>query len=352
MESYIIGETAYNHEGDFEYLKRMIVDIGEIPLNAIKFHLLLESSSCFQKKHPLAEGIKKWMFSREQWDDLIQFSHEKKLGVIALCDDIESIQFINESHRDIKAIELHATSLNEYYMLREAIKFPNQIILGIGGSTLDEIAYAVDFLKENGKKDILLMYGFQAYPTDYKDIHLSKMLKIKDLFNLAIGYADHTAYDDENNVDISALGAAMGFHILEKHYTPEFGVKRVDYHTAVGKEEMIRIKKKMDLYLNVFGGDLLRMSDREIQYGNIGPMKKAVVAKKDIHKGEKIRLEHLCFKRTEEESTIYQRDFTDLIGLEVLVDIHEDEIVDFTKVQYRFNKARYSELTGGLEEKK
>lgn len=38
---YIIGETAYNHEGDLNYLYKMIDDISEIKLNAVKFHLLL-----------------------------------------------------------------------------------------------------------------------------------------------------------------------------------------------------------------------------------------------------------------------------------------------------------------------
>jgi len=352
MEPYIIGETAYNHEGDFEYLKRMITDIAEIGLHAVKFHLLLEPCSCFQKKHPLAEGIKKWLFRKEQWDDLIQFSYENNLDVIALCDDMESIEFINERHKDIKAIELHASSLNEYYMLKEVINFRNQIILGIGGSTLDEIEYAVNFLKKNGKNDILLMYGFQAYPTNYKDINLSKMMKMKDLFNLPIGYADHTAFDDENNIDISVLAAAMGFAILEKHYTPDLGVKRVDYHAAVGKEQMTAIKKKMELYLNVFGDGSTSMSKSETIYGNTGPMKKAVVAKKNIYKGEKLSFDNLCFKRTEEESTISQKDFKSLIGLEVLSDIKEDEIIDFTRVKYHFNKATYLDLTGGLEEKK
>ncbi|MBF8984165.1 N-acetylneuraminate synthase family protein [Lutibacter sp. B2] len=352
MKPYIIGETAYNHEGNFKYLKKMIIDSSEIGLNAIKFHLLLNRYSYFQKKHPLVENEKKWMFSKEQWKNLIEFSLESKLDVIALCDDIESIRFINERYNDIKAIELHATSLNEYYMLKEVINFKNQIILGIGGSTLDEIEYAVDFLKKNGKNDILLMYGFQAYPTKYKDINLSKMIKIKEMFNLPIGYADHTAFDDENNLDISTMVAAMGINILEKHYTPDFGAERIDYHAAVGKAQMVEIKKKMELYLSVFGDYSLGMSKSEIKYGNIGPMKKAIVAKNHISKGEKLSLDNLCFKRTEEESTIKQKELLNLIGLEALIDIEEDEIIDFTKVNYKFNKASYSDLTGGLEAKK
>ena len=77
--------------------------------------------------------------------------------------------------------------------------------LSRGLSTIDEIAYAVDFLRSKGKNEIVLMYGFQTYPTNYADINLSKMLKIRDIFNLPVGYADHTAFDDPNNEIISAF---------------------------------------------------------------------------------------------------------------------------------------------------
>ena len=108
----------------------------------------------------------------------------------------------------------------------------------------------------------------------------------------------------------------------------------------------------MEIYSSVFGDGSLALSKSEIKYGNIGPMKKAIVAKKDILKGEQLSLENLCFKRTEEETTIKQKDIWNLIGLEARIDIKEDEIIDFEKVKYKFNVASYSDLTGGLEEKK
>lgn len=352
MQPYIIGETAYNHEGDFEYLKRMIAEISDIGLQAVKFHLLMEPKDYLQNNHPLLKTIRNWMFSEEQWHELIQLSSKKGLDVIALCDDAASIQFIQKYHHDIKAIELHATSINDLFMLEESYSFANQIILGIGGLTLDEIQYAVDYLKNKGKEDILLMYGFQAYPTNYAHIHLAKMLKLKDLFQLPVGYADHTVFNDENNVDISAMAAAMGINVLEKHYTPDYGKKRIDYHGAVGREQMIVIKNKMALYLQVLGDDSLGMSQSEQKYGNMGPMKKAIVAKSVIRKGEKLSLSNLCFKRTVEETMIKQRDLLGLVGLEAIVDINEDEIIDYTKVKYEFIETSYQALTGGLEEKK
>jgi len=345
LRPYIIGETAYNHEGDIKYLYKMIDDIAELKLNAIKFHMLLNPESYMQKKHPLMEEIKKWSFSKNQWNKIIDYSNKKGLDIIVLCDDVESIEYILENNINITAIELHATGLNDYFLLNAVLGFNKQIILGVGGSTTDEIAYAIDFLKSKEKNDILLMYGFQNYPTQYTDINLSKMLKIRDLFKLPIGYADHTAFDDPNNEVISCMAAVMGINILEKHYSPDYGIERIDYHAAVGKKQMLKIKKLMELTLKVYGNGNLKMSKAELEYGNTGPMKKAIVAKRNIKEGERLSLDNLCFKRTVEESPIKQNQFLQLIGLRALHDIKEGEIVDFSKVEYEFKKIGLKNFT-------
>ena len=74
-------------------------------------------------------------------------------------------------------------------------------------------------------------------------------------------------------------------------------------------------------------------------------MKKAIVAKKFIKKGEKLSFDNLWFKRTEEESPLKQNRFLQLIGLEATKDIKEDEIIDFTKVEYKFKKAGLENFT-------
>lgn len=352
MKPYIIGETAYHHEGDLDYLKKMIIDIAEAELDGVKFHLLLDPGSYMQKHHPLFKATQRFTFTRDIWSGLFSLADSQGLDIIALCDDISSIDFIIERHPDITAVELHATSINDYYMLNKAAVFPGKIILGISGSTVDDIDYAVSILRNLGKEDLLLMYGFQSYPTDYRDINLSKMLKLRDLFQLPVGYADHTGFDDENQLFISAMGAAMGVNILEKHYTPEPGVKRIDYQAAVGKKDLIEIKNLMQLYLSAYGNGTLAMSKSELIYGNTGPMKKALVARKRIKTGEKLSLENLWFKRSSANSPISQKELFNIVGLEALRVIEEDELIDYASINYLFKTSDYSDLTGGLEEKK
>jgi sialic acid synthase SpsE len=258
---------------------------------------------------------------------------------------VESIQYLIRTKKKVPAIELHATSINDYFMLTESAKFDGQIILGIGGSSINDITYAVDYLRHLGKNDIFLMYGFQSYPTNYRDINLSKMLTVQDLFHLPVGYADHTGFDDPNNEVISAAAAIMGFPVLEKHYTPDFGKERIDYHAAVGRQQMERIRDLMKIALQVHGSGHIALSEPEKTYGNIGPMKKAIVAKHDIKKGEKLTLENLWFKRTPEESTIQQKQFLQLIGCTARTDISADTVIDFSNIEYKFKTVNLGQFT-------
>jgi N,N'-diacetyllegionaminate synthase len=344
LEPYIIGETAFNHEGDVDYLYGMVDDIVQLKLNAVKFHLLLNPESYVQKKHPLIKKLRKWILNQSQWNAIIDYSSKKTLEVVVLCNEPEGIEYILENHETVSAIEIHSSGINDFFLLNAVSKFNGRIVLGIGGSTIEEILYAVDFLRNKGKQNILLIYGFQSYPTSYADINLSKMLKIKNLFGLSVGYADHTAYNDPYNEIVSIMPAVMGFNILEKHYTRDYGKERIDYHAAVGKKQMLRIKELMKLALAVYGEGELKMSGAELEYGRTGITKKAIVARKSIKKGEALSLDNLFFKRTVEESPIKQNQFLQLIGLKATKNVEEDEIIDFTKVKYEFKKAELESL--------
>ena len=335
-KAYIIADTAFNHEGDIDYLKKMIDDLVELKINAIKFHFGMNPENRLQKKHPLLTIAKKSNLNKDQWDDILSYTINKNIDIIALCSDIENLKYAKS--KNVTSIEIHAIGLNDWYLLNEAASFNGTIILGIGGSEIDEISYAVNLLRNKGKSDILLMYGFQSYPTNYEDINLSKILKIKEMFNLPVGYADHTSHDNPNNEMISVMGAMMGVNILEKHFTLDPGVERIDYHASIGKDRLRKIMDLMNISLTVYGDGSLKMSEPELKYGNTGPMKKAIVAKTPIKKGDKLSIDNLIFKRTEEESPVKQNQFLNLLGLKTVVDIDEDEIVDFSKVRYEFKK--------------
>lgn len=329
---YIIGETAYNHEGDLKYLYKTVDGIAELKLDAVKFHLMLNVKSYMQEKHHLFDEASEWLFSEEDWKRLIEHSNGKGLEVIALCDDVDSIEFILKNKIQVAGIELHMSCLNDYFMMEKLAEFSGPIILGIGGSEPDEVDYALEFFRKKGRKNLLLMYGFQNYPTNYEEINLRKMLSVEEKFKVAVGYADHTAFDNENNELITVAPYLLGIRIFEKHYTPDWGKERIDYQSAIGKKQFMKIREYLDLYKKVLGDGNWKMPPAELEYGKIGPMKKAIVAREKIKKGQKIELKDLWYKRTEEEVDLKQNRIWEIVGKKAEEDIELDEVVTLKKI--------------------
>ena len=307
--------------------------------------MLLNIDDYFVKKHEAYNVVNQWSLKKNEWTDII--NHNERLGLdsIVLCNDTQSVDFVLEhSGNSIKAIELHATGLNDYLLLQKAAKFNGTVILGVGGSSLDEISYAIDVLNDFGQKDLFLMYGFQNYPTRYEDINLKKMIKLKELFGLPIGYADHTDPLNEHNEIISTLGISMGINVCEKHFTHKFGENRIDSQAAVSIDQLKKIRGLMDVIKTSVGDGSLKMSDAELSYGNTGPMKKAIVAEVNIKKGETITLDKIGFKRTNESTYMLQYFLPKLIGLKANKNISVDEFIDFSNVSYEFKKADSSQF--------
>ena len=332
---YIIGETAFHHEGDQDFLINLIAKGQELGFDALKFHVTVDLDDYMIANHEAIDVIRPWCFNSTQWDEIL--SHVSNTDIVLLCNDVQSVKYALNCKYPVRAIEIHATGLNDVFLLEEASKFKGTVILGTGGSTLDEIEYAIQYLMQNGQEDVFLMHGFQNYPTDVKDIKLQRMDKLQVLFNLPVGYADHTDPSDENNAVISCLGIARGFNVLEKHFTTHFGDKRIDAQAAVNDVQIESIKRLANLVYDSLGSrNPLEMSTAELKYGNTGPMKKAIVAATDLQAGQKLELKHIAFKRTNSPAKLKQNKLQSLLGLTLKASLKKDDIIDFESLNYEF----------------
>ena len=102
---YIIGETAFHHQGEMKYLKSLIDEAAALGLSAIKFHLLFDLKDYFVAHHPAFDTLEKWLFSQKEWSEIFEYSTEKDLDIIALCNDVASLKWVNEEcHVPVRAV--------------------------------------------------------------------------------------------------------------------------------------------------------------------------------------------------------------------------------------------------------
>lgn len=343
---YFIAETAFHHEGNVDFLRTLVKDISNLNVDSIKFHLLFDLNDYIIEKHQAKEVLQSISIKKEDWIKILTDVKEYGKNIILLANDVESLKWAISIQNDypIAAIELHSTGLNDLFLLQECVKFNRTIMLGVGGSTFDEVLFAIEFLEKNGKNDILLMHGFQNYPTNFEDINLKRMDFYKEAFGYPVGYADHTDPNNKLNSLISCLPQVMGHNILEKHVTNSFGTKRIDAQAAVSLEQMKEIIEYAKASYSSLGNRNLIFSESEKKYGNTGPMKKALVAKIDLNEGEILSFDKIAYKRTEQSTSLNQKDIMKLINSRVIKNIKKDEILSFSNIEYHFKENDFNQF--------
>ncbi len=313
----LIAETAWHHEGDYKFMKNLVTEIStKTKADIVKMHITLDFEEYMDPSHEAYSLLKPWLFNKSQWSELIEIVRHNGKQIMLLLNDIEAIKFGLSLSPEY--VEIHSACLNDVFMLDELKKelpLSTKVVLGVGGTNVDEIDHAINYLKH---PNILLMFGFQNYPTIYKDVNLNKIRKIMKLFdNFEYGYADHTAWDSVHNELVTLLGAASGMTYIEKHVTTHYGENRVDWPAAISIDMFNNLYKKVKVLDGLNGNGVLSMNEGELSYSIFGPMKKAAVFKTGISKGDILTLEMIKFIRTKEISDMSQVDVVKSIGKKI-----------------------------------
>jgi sialic acid synthase SpsE len=326
---FIIAETAFSHEGSVDYLKSQIDDAAKGQANGVKFQLLFDVNESYAPNTEIFENFHKWQISQKSWIDVIEYTKSKNLQVIVLPIDSKSLDFVSKNVRKIDAIEIHSICFNQITFIEKLKNLTVDLILGVGGRNSDDIDFLFNKLNlsaSNKKREVILMYGFQSFPTNYEKLNLSKLIALKNRYGCILGYADHTSYTEiETGHEIMKYAYLCGARVFEKHLVIEKGSKRIDYEAAVGYEDFIKLRKDLDKLIKILGSDdLSKLNDVELKYRN---REKQIIAMVDIKAGEKFSYNNIGYKVSPSRSDFEQKSFIDLIGKESVKDIKKNEVI-------------------------
>lgn len=328
-----IAETAWHHDGDFEFMNNLVEElIKNSKTDFIKLHITLDFDEYMLPDHLGYEFLKGKALTEKQWKKLIDKINASEKKLMLLFNDIKAIKFGMRFNPSL--VEIHSVCLNDINLL-SALKEYNErdipIVLGVGGSTLYEIENAISFLET---EEIVLMHGFQNYPTKYTDINFNRIRKIMNLYpTFKHGYADHTAWNEPNNTLISLMGAALGMNYIEKHVTTQYGKERTDWQAAISTDQFNDLVDKLKILDQCNGNGLLKLNEGEKNYSIFGPNKKAAFLTRDMKSGEALQEADIAFKRTSQKSNTSQTEVLDLVGKKAIANCSKGDLITKDKFE-------------------
>lgn len=318
---FIIGEVASAHEGNHINAVKIAKQAFKAGADAVKFQIF-KCQKLMSKKNPLYKKFKKFEISQDNWVKIFkQFKIDQCL--VAEIFDIDSLIFADKQ-KIFKIYKLPSTCLNNKEMLNFLSKVNKPVIIAAGGATLEEIDYAFKKLKRT-KKDIIIMAGFQNFPTKIEDSNLNKIPLIREAFKTEIGYADHI---DSNQIlysfSIPLMAYTLGAKVIEKHITLNRKEKGTDYYSSLDPDEFKQFVDFLKKSHKAFSENKWDLTNAELKYRKFN--KTFAVAKTNLFKGHKIKSKDLLFKRTN-KTGITADQFATYIGKILKKNKFIDEII-------------------------
>lgn len=322
--TYVIAEMACSHDGSGDLAREIIDGAGKAGADAVQLQIW-KREEIMPPFHPEFETLSRIELSRDTWTGLADYTRKFFPGMqlIACVYGTESADFCESI--GIDAYKLHTTDLSNPVLVKHVASTGKRIDLSVGGSTLDEIRQAVDWIRETSASKIWMMYGYQNFPTPTDAIHLRFMKYLRQEFGLPIGYQDHSAGGSGAGFWLPAAALGQGVEILEKHITHDRAKKGIDHQSALNPDEFAEFVSMVREIEAALGIETPRpfSPDEEIYRKR---NKKSVVAARDLPAGIILGEKDLLFMRVVEQGLPPDRS-TDLIGRRVVRNLSAYEII-------------------------
>ena len=302
-KTVIIAEAGVNHNGNINLALKLVDIAAKSKADYVKFQTY-STEDLVQKKVGLAEYQKKNLkkiFSQYKLLKKFELSVSDHLRIIKRCKE-KKIKFLS-SPFDLKSIDLlKKLKLNLFKIpsgeitnipyLRKIGALKKQIILSTGMSNTEEIKKAIETLISSGtkKKNITILHCSSEYPAEKNNLNLLSILLLKKKFNINVGYSDHSL-----GLQASFTAVALGAKVIEKHFTTNKKLSGPDQKASLSPNELINLVKGIRYIEPTLGNNVKEPYSAELK--NLKFIRKFIVAKKKIIKGEKFTGKNVTTKR-------------------------------------------------------
>jgi N,N'-diacetyllegionaminate synthase len=293
----VIAEAAQGYAGEADKQRFMLRSASAAGADSVKFQLVYADELATSDYEHYATFTRSQM-EPAAWRELAALAGELDIKLYLDVFGDRSLAVAVDAGAD--GIKLHSSDALNVALIEAVAQAPvDRVVLSTGGGHQSEIRAAVELLQG---KSLVLMHGFQGYPTRDEDNQIARLRWLRDEFpGHDIGFADHVPFDaDERRLWLAAVAIGAGANVVEKHLTTALALREVDYHAALAPDDFKRFVDNMRIAAAAFGsdsgGDDFGMSESEANYRK--GLKKQVVARRDLPSGHTLAVGDLVLKRT------------------------------------------------------
>ena len=243
--TFIVAEMSGNHGGSLQKalaivhaakragadaIKLQTYTADTITLKSDKEDFRILSSSPWSSHSTLWELYSK-AYTPWEWHETI-FKEARKIGIEIFSSPFDESAVELLESLNVAIYKIASPEITNIPLLEKVAETGKPVIISTGICDLSDIQLAVDTLKINGVKDIIILKCTTAYPAPPEDSNLLTIPDIVSRFQVLSGLSDHSL-----GTAAAIATVALGGSLIEKHFTLDGEEETVDSFFSSGEAE-------------------------------------------------------------------------------------------------------------------
>ena len=324
QKPFVIAEMSGNHTQSLERALEIVEAAAKSGAHAIKLQTYTPDTMTINASGGLFDindakslwsGRNLYELYKEahtpwEWHQPI-FEKAKSLGLIVFSTpfDESAVDFLETFN--VPAYKIASFENTDWPLLIKVAKTGKPVIMSTGLAKLSDIDEAVNILRNNGCKDLILLKCTSTYPASPENTHLNTIPHLREMFKCHVGLSDHTM-----GIGAAVASVALGACVIEKHFTLNREDGGVDSAFSIEPHELKSLVVESERAFLAMG---------EVYYGiqkdetKSLRFKRSIYVVKDINVGEEFTRENIRIIRPGDG--LQPKYFEELIGKKVYMDI-------------------------------
>jgi N-acetylneuraminate synthase len=266
--------AAHDSDADFVKIQTYTPDSITLPINTGAFQI--------PSSHPLWGGRSLYDLYTEAhtplaWHQpIFELAAELGIGCFSTPFDESAVEFLENF--DPPMYKVASLEIVDLPLIREIAMTGKPIVISTGAANLGEIERALNAASSGDTSDVTLLVCTSSYPAPIGDSNLSRVPVLRDLFDVKVGFSDHTLGN------VAAIAATvLGASMIEKHLTLSREVGGVDSAFSMEPHELLQLTRDTKLAKDAVGHPHIWNTENESISHNLRP---SLYITKDVKRGE------------------------------------------------------------------
>jgi N-acetylneuraminate synthase/N,N'-diacetyllegionaminate synthase len=288
---FVIAEAGVNHNGDVELAHRLVDVAADAGADAIKFQTFeperLVSPLARKAEYQVAntgssesqlEMLRRLVLPREALAPLA--AHAAERGLLFLSTPFDEASADVLEGLGMAAFKVPSGEVTNHPLVAHVAAKGKPVLMSTGMTTLDEVAEAVQVVRENGDPPLALFHCVTSYPAAAADCNLRAIGAMRAAFGVPVGWSDHT-----EGIQVSLAAVAVGASLLEKHFTLDRSLPGPDHLASLEPGELAALVRGVREIETALGDGVKRPTAAELA--------NAAAARRSLHAARRLAAGHV-----------------------------------------------------------